>query len=743
MQNLTSIGWIGHVKQAGDEWTFYTKKFTLAEAPSYAVLRADSYGVAGISINGQFLEGTGGRYANRILCAECTSLLHPGENEISIKLGSHFYQDSGKKIWDRRRSWFSAVAAELRITGKTEQLVVTDESWICTADDGVCQADRFSDVTQADYDRFWKAAAVYREYKEPRIPQAVIDTVGEDYRSYVKAAHVVFTEPVRVIRDGMDEACPYMIYDFDRIQVGYIELEYEASGDGTVRLELDFTEDVTDFNEESGGPWQMTQRLAVTEKVQKGTHTLRFTHRRGGRYVKIQFSEETKAVRIIRLRFRLSMLPSEQEGWFRCSESLLNEAWEMGKYTLLVNKHQEYESCPRSEMKFFSGDGIIDALIDYYAFGDDALVDASLAITEIACNSGIQPNIYDRNTSLWDYPAWRIVMIYNQYRYYGDLELVRKYFDEMVLNTQWMIQKMNRYGLIYQYPLFGGGIYCDSGTVEYTCSKDRLGEKPYLNALLYESLRCMGELGALLGDPRSGEWSSLAQKVKTAINERLWDEEAQAYLDTYDRSYVPQDGNALAVLFGIADEERGRKAMDTLCRENWSPYGSAILSKEMPMDAEGNEHTRCGVKTISPAACMYEAEARFLSDDPQSALDLMRRCWGTMIRKGARTFWEFAPNNGTDRWIIPSHAWSGGCTYLLSAYVLGIRPGKPGYETLLFKPYNGFEEFRGVVPNAKGLVAVKCETVAGRKRYTLCVPADMELEIAVAEQDEVKILRYA
>lgn len=742
MQTLTSIGWIGHIKQSGDEWTVLTRKFHLAEVPQQAVLRADSYGVSGITLNGQFLEGTCGRYANRILAVECTSRLHPGENEISIRLGSHYYQGQGKKIWNRRQSWFSAVAAELRIAGMEEPLVVTDERWRCEADDGVTAVQRFSDVTQADYDRFWKAAAIWKEPKPPAIPQAILDTIGQDYLAYALDAQAAFTEPERVIQDGMSEKEPFMIWDFGRIQVGYVELEYEAAKAGTVRLELDFTEDPTDFEEESGGPWAMVQMLAVEEAVFQGKHLLRFTHRRGGRYVKIRFSEETESVRILRIRFRLSQLPSEQTGWFQCPEPLLNEAWEMGKYTLLVNKHQEYESCPRNEMKFFSGDGIIDALIDYYAFGDDALVDASLSLTEIASNSGIRSDIYDKNTSLWDYPAWRIVMIYNQYRYYGDLGLVRKYYGEMVLNIQWMIQKMNRFGLIYQYPIFSGGCYNDSGTVEYTCSKDRLGEKPYLNALLYASLMYMSTFAALLDDPRGAQWRGLAETVKAAINGRLWDGEAGVYRDTYDPSYVPQDGNALAVLFGVAEGRQARQALKALRRENWSPYGSAILSKEMPVDEEGNEHTRQGVKTISPAGCMYEAEARFLSGDPESALDLIRRCWGTMIQKGAKTFWEFAPNNAEDRWIIPSHAWSGGCTYLLSAYVLGIRPGAPGYEILRFQPYGGFDTFRGVVPTAKGLVAIKCETVSGKRRYTLCVPASMKTEPIIPDEAELIVLRY-
>ena len=740
MQELTSIGWIGHIKRTGDEWVVLSRKFYLDQVPAQAVLRADSYGVSGISVNGEFVEGTCGRYPGRILCVECTSGLRSGENEITIRLGGHYYQGLSQKTWERRQSWFSAVAAELRIPGQDAPLLVTDESWTCTADDGVSQAQRFSDVTQADYDRFWKAAAMFKELGAPQIPQAVLDTVGQDYFSYACRSRTAFAEPVRVLQDAMSEEMPFMIWDFGRIQVGYVELEYDAPQNGTVRLEVDYTEDPREFREESRGPWGVVQTLAVEEQAFKGTNFLRFTHRRGGRYVKIRFSQGMQGVRILGIRFRLSMLPAEHTGWFQCPEPVLNEAWEMGKYTLRVNKHQEYESCPRNEMKFFSGDGIIEALIDYYAFGDDALVDASLAIKELASNSGLRGDIYDRNTSLWDYPAWRIVMIYNQYRYYGDLDLVRRYYEEMVLNTRWMIQKMNRYGLIYQYPVFSGAFYADTGTVEYTCSRDRLGEKPYLNALLYAVLRYMSEFAGLLEDPRGLQWAELAEKVKEAMNDRLWDEEAGAYRDTYDPSYVPQDGNALAVLFGVADGEKAARALDTLCRENWSDYGSAILSKEMPVDAQGNEHTRGGVKTISPAACMYEAEARFLSGDPESALELIRRCWGTMIRKGARTFWEFAPNNGTDRWIIPAHGWSGGCTYLLSAYVLGIRPGKPGYETLVFCPYEGFESFKGVVPTAKGLVAVKCETVSGKRKYVLCLPRDLELETVT--ETTLEIIRY-
>lgn len=68
-----------------------------------------------------------------------------------------------------------------------------------------------------------------------------------------------------------------------------------------------------------------------------------------------------------------------------------------------------------------------------------------------------------------------------------------------------------------------------------------------------------------------------------------------------------------------------------------------------------------GAVTISPLFCTYEAESRFLVDDDDAALELMKRVWDSMLNMGAQTFWEFC-HNEEKRWPIPSHAWSAGCT---------------------------------------------------------------------------------
>jgi hypothetical protein len=266
---------------------------------------------------------------------------------------------------------------------------------------------------------------------------------------------------------------------------------------------------------------------------------------------------------------------------------------------------------------------------------------------------------------------------------------------------------------------------------------DRLGERPYLNALLYQSLRCMSAVAETLQDARGTAWEEMADRVYAAFNERLWSEADGAYLDTYDTAYIPQDGNALALLFGLAEGDRAARVMQTLRKRNWSAFGSAMMSA--PSRAKD---TRDGVYTISPPFCTYEAEARFRLGDEEGALQLIKNCWGTMIRKGAKTFWEYAPNHPEDCWQYRCHAWSAGCTYLLSAFAMGVQPLKAGWGKVLFQPCAALSRFKGVVPTPRGAIAVSCETKEGQKHYTLAIPCGTELKSALPEAATLKIIEY-
>ena len=744
LQALTNINWIGVVKRKGDEWSRFSKRFTLESPVEFGAIRADSRGVCAIYVNGHFVEGCSGRYYNRITYAECTDYLKVGENLIEITLGGHFYEPVEDHFLNRRGSHFAAIAVELEyVQNGQRQTLCTDTDWCCESDEGPITPMEFSQVGQEDYNRFWKAAALMSEPKPIHVPEAVAQVAGEAYLAYVNEKPVSLAYPLHTECHGMTQqdgallakGSSDVIFDFGRIQVGYVQFSYEAEADCSLCISFDYTESLKDFTAET--PYRdVVKKLDVHLSLKKGSHSIQLVRRRACRFLKIAVESEGASLRLKNVAFRLSMLQAPERGWFSSSEELLNRAWEVGKYTLAVNKHQEYESCPRNEMKFFSGDGIIAALVDYYAYGDGSLVESCLAQVDIADNVGLRSNVFECGSGLYDYPALRILMAYNHYRYTGDKDCIRRYYPEFVSALQWMIQKTNRYGLIYQFPIYAGPFYADSNCVEFSQSRDRLGEKGYLNGLLYQCLVSMSELAEFMNDSRGAEWAEMAKQVRQAINDRLWSEEEGAYLDTFATHYIPQDANAMALLFGIADKDRAKTVMATLEAKNWSSCGSLLVSKPF------HKPDFYQMPDISPVACMYEAEGRFLQGDAEGGLELIRRCWGTMVKKGAGTFWEYAPNDTEERWDIPSHGWSSGCTYLLSAYVLGIRPAAPGYARVLFAPAGVLDRFAGVVPTVKGLIAVRCSTQNGKQHYTLALPEGAELETVLPDGAELTVLTY-
>ncbi len=67
--------------------------------------------------------------------------------------------------------------------------------------------------------------------------------------------------------------------------------------------------------------------------------------------------------------------------------------------------------------------------------------------------------------------------------------------------------------------------------------------------------------------------------VRRAIDAQLWDEQAGAYrLSRELPNAHPQDGNAAAVLTGVATPARAARAMAFLRANTWARYGSLTVS---------------------------------------------------------------------------------------------------------------------------------------------------------------------
>lgn len=121
--------------------------------------------------------------------------------------------------------------------------LVTDIDWLCEANGAQFASESFSKVTRAEYDRFWRAAALWREPREIKAPAAVLDTVGQGYADYIARPFSTYAVPQKELGAG--------IFDFGKLYVGYLELECETADVGDVTFLFDYTENPADFDEDS------------------------------------------------------------------------------------------------------------------------------------------------------------------------------------------------------------------------------------------------------------------------------------------------------------------------------------------------------------------------------------------------------------------------------------------------------------------------------------------------------------
>lgn len=88
------------------------------------------------------------------------------------------------------------------------------------------------------------------------------------------------------------------------------------------------------------------------------------------------------------------------------------------------------------------------------------------------------------------------------------------------------------------------------------------------------------ELASYLNETNlASSWLEKAIALKVAFNNLLWSDELGMYTDNATTSFVPQDGNSLAVLFNLTTPDQARSISNGLTK-NWNQFGA--VSPESP-----------------------------------------------------------------------------------------------------------------------------------------------------------------
>ena len=194
--------------------------------------------------------------------------------------------------------------------------------------------------------------------------------------------------------------------------------------------------------------------------------------------------------------------------------------------------------------------------------------------------------------------------------------------------------------------------------------------------LLWHTLSSGARLAAVEHDPVAADYAARAAALKTAIDALLWDDAAGLYKMYPESTVHPQDGNSLALWYGLVTDPARAARISTALTKTWTSYGAPTPENKLQL------------KTF-PAS--MEVNAHFAAGDAAAGVELIRREWGFMLNDPLGTKCTFPEALRADGCVCStytsmSHGWAAGPTSALTEYVLGVAPTSPGGATWRFTP---------------------------------------------------------
>ncbi|EKM80757.1 hypothetical protein AGABI1DRAFT_90662 [Agaricus bisporus var. burnettii JB137-S8] len=299
------------------------------------------------------------------------------------------------------------------------------------------------------------------------------------------------------------------------------------------------------------------------------------------------------------------------------------------------------------------------------------------------------------------YIAWSLIGTYNVWLYSGDIDFVHDIWSNYTRALAFLESQVDETGLMNVPQAFSNDWGREGGQ----------GHNIAANVLLYRSLVTGSELANQMGDANLSEgYAANAATLKSSINNLLWDSRAEMFRDNDSTDLLPQDGNSLAILFNVTENQDQAKAVSKGLTRFWTDIG--------PLTPELND-------TISPFVGGFEVQAHFIAGEGERALDLLHKEWGYMLytnlsvqsslvegftANGSLGYRSAAAGgyNFDHTYTSHSHGWSTGPTPAMTFHILGIGLVSPQGKTWSISPVlSGLQSAEGGLETGLGWFGVK------------------------------------
>jgi alpha-L-rhamnosidase len=552
----------------------------------------------------------------------------------------------------------------------------------------------------------WTSAGLTAEHLYP----SVIMSREERFAGRGKAIEPIdgFIVPgtPAIVQPGAEHG-RYVVVDFGKEVTGYPVIAVEGAVGGEI-IDMGYAEalhtvegEVVVAGSKGKGivnPDRSGVHYADRYICKEGAQRFQTFEKRAFRYLQMDLRNLHGPLRVGPVSLVLSTYPVENKGAFECSDALLNRIWEIGRWTLQLTMEDAYVDCPWRERAQWWGDARIQALVNYYAFGDRALMKQGLRhIAQSQTGDGLTRGVYPAGWPGGVLPTYTMLWVISLNEYYdftGDRDTVTELFPSVQRSIDFFERFRSTHDLLRGLPPW---LFVDWADVTTS------GESAAINALYYGALTAAASLAGAAGHAGGADrLKSLAVRTRAGMRSILWDDQKSCFRDTRDNDIrVSEQANCLAIEFGAAPDGSAGMVLDALMER----HEAAIL-----------------IGTPYAAFSMLIALARAGMHD--RALKYIRTHWGAMLESGATTWWEYWEPKGSF-----CHGWSAGPTHFLPAEILGVKPGAPGWKVINVDPHPaGLAWARGKVPTPQGEVSVEWRS-GDEFSLTLNVPVSAHVSV--------------
>lgn len=408
---------------------------------------------------------------------------------------------------------------------------------------------------------------------------------------------------------------------------------------------------------------------------------------------------------------------------FASDNDILNQVWELCKYSIKATTFNGLYVDGDRERIPYEADAYLNQLSHYTTDREYAMARRTI---EYFMEHPTWPTEWQQHVAL---------LIYADYMYTGNTELVERYYEDLKHKT--LYELSNEDGLItstkvdeeFMYKLgFKPGYnkpltdIVDWPSANFQGSgnkgeRDGFVFKPYstvINAFFYENMKIMAEFAKILGKTQEVlDFELRAAKAKKAVNEQMFDKKRGVYVDGIGTDHASLHANMMPLAFGLVPEEHFESVVEF------------VKSRGMACSVYGSQFLMDG---------LYNA------GEEDYALDLMvdtsDRSWYNMIRIGSTITleaWDLKYKQNLD-W---NHAWGAVPANSIPRGLWGIKPKTPGFGIATIKPQMSRLKSSSIeVPTVRGSIKGTYTFNGPRlQTYEIEIPGNMVAEFSLNDLD--------